>query len=288
MQDLDSQQSESENEDFIKSEMSDENSNELNESSSEEAQLQTFLKLKEHGQSSRTKALRMKENDVIVAIDGSSYHESIDKLVDLLSSGEEDDMWLLTIWRNGKFFEIFTRGPLGGIFEFTRPEESQMIMELFQKREMGQKEEYRIFEALRDVKRVVDVYDTTHTQLAVILPPVWLVQQKMWEPLLAILCVYLITFSVNIYLFILAVVLVGLYLRKGQVTLRRSYGLFQDRQVWAIVAARSDKEAQEMCRNLDEKVNFINAVVKPYKKEVPKPRKKNKSGNVLKVSQQYT
>ena len=288
MQDLDSQQSESENEDFIKSEMSDENSNELNESSSEEAQLQTFLKLKEHGQSSRTKALRLKENDVIVAIDGSSYHESIDKLVDLLSSGEEDDMWLLTVWRNGKFFEIFTRGPLGGIFEFTRPEESQMIMELFQKREMGQKEEYRIFEALRDVKRVVDVYDTTHTQLAVILPPVWLVQQKMWEPLLAILCVYLITFSVNIYLFILAVVLVGLYLRKGQVTLRRSYGLFQDRQVWAIVAARSDKEAQEMCRNLDEKVNFINAVVKPYKKVVPKPRKKNKSGNVLKASQQYT
>ena len=288
MQDLDSQQSESENEDFIKSEMSDENSNEFNESSSEEAQLQTFLKLKEHGQSSRTKALRLKENDVIVAVDGSNYHESIDKLVDLLSSGEEDDMWLLTVWRNGKFFEIFTRGPLGGIFEFTRPEESQMIMELFQKREMGQKEEYRIFEALRDVKRVVDVYDTTHTQLAVILPPVWLVQQKMWEPLLAILCVYLITFSVNIYLFILAVVLVGLYLRKGQVTLRRSYGLFQDRQVWAIVAARSDKEAQEMCRNLDEKVNFINSVLKPYKKEVPKPRKKNKSGNVLKASQQYT
>ena len=288
MQDLDSQQSESENGDFIKSEMSNENSNELNESSSEEAQLQTFLKLKEHGQSSRTKALRLKENDVIVAIDGNSYHESIDKLVDLLSSGEEDDMWLLTVWRNGKFFEIFTRGPLGGIFEFTRPEESQMIMELFQKREMGQKEEYRIFEALRDVKRVVDVYDTTHTQLAVILPPVWLVQQKMWEPLLAILCVYLITFSVNIYLFILAVVLVGLYLRKGQVTLRRSYGLFQDRQVWAIVAARSDKEAQEMCRNLDEKINFINSVVKPYKKEVPKPGKKIKSGNVLKASQQYT
>ena len=288
MQDLDSQQSEMQNGDFIKQEMSSENSNEENETSSEEAQIQTFLKLKEHGQSSRTRALRLKENDVIVAIDGGAYHESIDKLVDMLSSGEEDDMWLLTVWRNGKFFEVFTRGPLGGIFEYTRPEESQMIMEMFQKREMGHKDEYRIFEALRDVKRVVDVYDTTHNQLAVILPPVWLLQQKMWEPLLAILCVYLITFSVNIYLFILAVVLVGLYLRKGQVTLRRSYGLFQDRQVWAIVAARSDKEAQEMCRNLDEKVNFINSVLKPYKKEVPKPRKKNKSGNVLKASQQYT
>ena len=288
MQDLDTQQAQSQNDANPDLDMSNEKLDELQEDKSEESILQTFLKLKEHGQSSRTRALRLKENDIIVAIDGSSYHDSIDNMVDLLSSGEEGDLWLLTIWRNGKFFEVFTRGPLGGIFEFTRPDESQMILELFQKREMGEKEEYRIFEALRDVKRVVDVYDTTHSQVAVILPPVWLLQQKMWEPMLAILCVYLITFSVNIFLFILAVILVALYLRKGQVTLRRSYGMFQDRQVWAILAARSDKEAQEMCRVLDEKVNFINALVKPYKKEVTKPKKINKSGNVLKASQQYT
>lgn len=256
--------------------------------SAEEQIVQSFLQLKEHGQSSRTRALRLKENDVIVAIDGEPYHESIDNMVDLLSSGEEDDTWLLTIWRNGKFFEIFTRGPLGGVFDFTRPEESQMIMELFQKRKMGEKNEYRIFEALRDINRVVDLYDTTHSQTAVILPPIWLLQQKMWEPLLAILCVYLITFSVNIFLFILAVILLGLYFRKGQVTLRRSYGMFQDRQVWAILAARSNLEAQEMCRNLDEKVNFLSPLVKPYKKEQAKTRRRNRSGNVAKASQQYT
>ena len=255
--------------------------------SAEEQIVQSFLQLKEHGQSSRTRALRLKENDVIVAIDGEPYHESIDSMVDILSSGEEDDTWLLTIWRNGKFFEIFTRGPLGGVFDFTRPEESQMIMELFQKRKMGEKNEYRIFEALRDINRVVDVYDTTHSQTAVILPPIWLLQQKMWEPLLAILCVYLITFSVNIFLFILAVILLGLYFRKGQVTLRRSYGMFQDRQVWAILAARSNLEAQEMCRNLDEKVNFLSPLVKPYKKEQAKTKKRNRSGNVAKASQQY-
>ena len=251
MQDLDNQQTQAQTGKSSNLEMSSENLKDLQGASSEEGQLQTFLKLKEHGQSSRTIALRLKENDIVVAIDGNSYHDSIDNMVDLLSSGEEGDKWLLTIWRNGKFFEVFTRGPLGGIFEFTRPDESHMIMELFEKRDMGQKEEYFIFEALRDVKRVVDVYDTTHSQVAVILPPVWLLQQKMWEPLLAILCVYLLTFSVNIFLFILAVILVALYFRKGQVTLRRSYGMFQDRQVWAILAARSNKEAQEMCRNID-------------------------------------
>ena len=193
MQDLDTQQSQNETGNSEDLEIApSENHNVMGEDASDESQLQTFLKLKEHGQSSRTRALRLKEDDVLVAIDGVSYHDTIDNMVDLLSSGEEGDMWLLTIWRNGKFFEIFTRGPLGGIFEFTRPEESQMIMELFHKREMGQKDEYRIYEALRDVKRVVDIYDTTHSQVAVILPPVWLLQQKMWEPLLAILCVCLL------------------------------------------------------------------------------------------------
>ena len=249
--------------------------------------IQSFLKLKEHGQSSRTKALRLKENDVIVAIDGIGYHETIDTMVDMLSSGEDNDLWLLTIWRDGKFFEVFTRGPLGGIFEMTRPDESQMISDLFEKREVGEKGQYKIYEALRDVKRVVDVYDTSHNQIAVILPPIWLFSQKMWEPLLAIICVYLITFSVNIYLFVLAVILVGMYFRKGQVTLRRSYGMFQDRQVWAIIAARTDLEAQQMCRNIDEKVNFINSLVKPFQKNEAQPRRKIKSGNVAKVTEQF-
>ena len=249
--------------------------------------IQSFLKLKEHGQSSRTKALRLKENDVIVAIDGIGYHETIDTMVDMLSSGEDNDLWLLTIWRDGKFFEVFTRGPLGGIFEMTRPDESQMISDLFEKREVGEKGQYKIYEALRDVKRVVDVYDTSYNQIAVILPPIWLFSQKMWEPLLAIICVYLITFSVNIYLFVLAVILVAMYFRKGQVTLRRSYGMFQDRQVWAIIAARSDLEAQQMCRNIDEKVNFINSLVKPFKKNGPQPKRKLKSGNVPKVTAQF-
>ena len=162
-----------------------------------------------------------------------------------------------------------------------------MIADLFKKREVGEKGQYRIYEALRDVKRVVDVYDTSYNQIAVILPPVWLFTQKMWEPLLAIICVYLITFSVNIYLFVLAVILVAMYFRKGQVTLRRSYGMFQDRQVWAIVAARTDLEAQQMCRDLDERVNFINSLVKPFKKVIPKSVRKNKSGNVAKVSQEF-
>ena len=66
-----------------------------------------YLKIVEHGRSSRTKALKLKINDVIVAVDGSEFRSSSDNLVDLLSS-EDDGKWLLSIYRDGQIFDIFT------------------------------------------------------------------------------------------------------------------------------------------------------------------------------------
>ena len=66
MQDLDNQQTQSHTDEPSNLEMSDENLKELQDNASQEGQLQTFLKLKEHGQSSRTRALRLKENDIVV------------------------------------------------------------------------------------------------------------------------------------------------------------------------------------------------------------------------------
>jgi hypothetical protein len=72
MQDLDNQQTQSEVDALSSLEMSDEKLEDFDDNAFKEGQLQTFLKLKEHGQSSRTKALRLKENDIVVAIDGNS------------------------------------------------------------------------------------------------------------------------------------------------------------------------------------------------------------------------
>ena len=43
---------------------------------------------------------------MIVAVDGVGFHDTVDALVDLLSSDDDEDAkWLLTIFRSGKFFE---------------------------------------------------------------------------------------------------------------------------------------------------------------------------------------
>ena len=82
----------------------------------------SFLKLKEHGVYSRTRALRLKEADVIVAVDGVLFHDTTDNLTDILSE-EDIEHWIVTIYRSGVIFEVAVRGPLGGSYEFCKPQE---------------------------------------------------------------------------------------------------------------------------------------------------------------------
>ena len=239
-----------------------------------------LIRLKEHGKSSRSRALRLKPNDTIVAIDGNEFNGDLQEFVDRLAT-EDSDEWLLTIYRDKGFFEIVVRGPIGGTLEFTTSEETETIREAFKSHEVYNRSSYKIYEVLRDIHRRCDIIDTSQSSLAVLLPPIWLLQNRMWEPLVAILSVYVITFNVSLTLFILATILIGVYFRKGQVTLRRSYGLFQDRQVWAILAATDEKKAQEICRAFDPKCKFDHSLVGPSMDEkTKKAAPKRKSGLV--------
>jgi hypothetical protein len=204
----------------------------------------SFLKLKEHGSFSRTRAMRLKENDIIVAVNGDLFHESNDHLTDLLSE-EEVEFWVITIYRAGVIFEVAARGPLGGSYEYCKPQECQSIENALKNHKFHERDDYKIYEVLKDIHKSCDIYDTSYTPLAVYAPPLWLMQQRMWEPLIAIIAVYLITLNVNIFLFILASVLISMYFKRGQLILRRSYSMYQDRTVWITIAAVSELDAQK-------------------------------------------
>ena len=246
------------------------------------ADVTPYLKIAEHGRSSRTRAWKLKMDDVIVAVDGTEFRANSDNLVDLLSS-EDNGQWLLTIWRSGEFFEIFTRGPLGGVLKFTSDEETKIIASKFAERPLVEKSEFKTFEVLKNMHKKCDVYDTTFSQTAVFLPPVWLAQNRMWEPLIAVMSVYLITFNVNILLFIISSILIAVYFKQGQITMRRSYSMFQDFQMWAIVAATDEASVQQTCRTFDPHCDFLRSLVGPPIKNnesTKKNSKRRKSGNV--------
>jgi len=68
----------------------------------------SFLKIKELKLKCRARNLRLKEKDVIVAVDGEPFHGTILEFANILS--EEDKKTLLTIRREDVFFEIITFG----------------------------------------------------------------------------------------------------------------------------------------------------------------------------------
>lgn len=239
----------------------------------------SFLKLKEHGTFSRTRALRLKEADVIIAIDGLLFHDSTDALTDLLSE-EDVEHWIITIYRSGVVFEVAARGPLGGSYKYCEPDECQRIENALKNHKFHPKSDYKIYEVLKDIGKSCDIYDTSYTPLAVYAPPLWLIQQRMWEPLIAIVAVYLITLNVNIFLFILASVLISVYFKRGQLILRRSYSMYQDRTVWITIAATNELEAQKSCRDIDPKCSFPFSLVGPPEIDKLPKKKRKRSGNL--------
>ena len=244
----------------------------------------SFLKLKEHGRFSRTRAMRLKEDDVIVAVDGKLFHDTADNLADVLSE-EDIEHWIITVYRGGVIFEVAARGPLGGIYEYCKPQECQSIEHALKEHKFHSKEDYKIYEVLKDIQKSCDIYDTSYNPLAVYAPPLWLMQQRMWEPLIAIIAVYLITANVNIFLFLLAAVLISIYFKRGQLILRRSYSMYQDRQVWITIAAVGELEAQKTCRDIDPKCKFPFSLVGPPKQDASnKSRKKRRRSGELNVS----
>ena len=109
----------------------------------------------------------------------------------------------------------------------------------------------------------------------------------MWEPFIAVTSVYLITFNVNLILFLISSLLIAVYFKQGQVTIRRSYSMFQEFQVWAIIAATNEATVQQICRKFDPKCDFLKSLVGPPSKseeDNKNKKKKRKSGNVASVS----
>lgn len=244
-------------------------------------QLNSFIALKEVARVSRGKALRLQADDVIVAIDGQLFQGSIEDFLDILDECDEEVGVLLTIWRKGVIYNIIARGPLGGTFEHVRADIAEQVSRDFETADIGPRADYEIFEVLRDLHRNAEIIETRPSEVAVYLPPVWLAQNRLWEPLLAVSAIYGVTFAVHWVVFVFAAILLGLYFKRAQIALLRSFAIYRDKQMWLIVAARSMLEAQQVARKFDPKMRFRNSLVgDPVPDEPEKPAKKRRRSSV--------
>jgi hypothetical protein len=246
----------------------------LNNENTDEIQTAApFLTLSELKLKCRARNLRLKEGDVIVAVDSEPFHGSILEFTNILS--EEDKKTLLTIRRDNVFFEIIAFGTLGATFKFTSPEETIEIENALKEHKIFSVEDYKIFEVLRNIKRRTEIIDMTESPMSWLIPPFWLIQNKLWEVLLVTISVYSITFSVAWWMFAITWVLLAIYFNKGQTTILRSFSIYRDKHFWLVLAGINEEEIQKVCRKLDPKCTFDYPLVPPPPQELSKNRKRS-------------
>ena len=237
----------------------------------------TYLAIKELRAISRARSLRLQPEDVIVAIDGAPFHKDIETFLDIMFECDPENGRVLTIWRKGTLFNVLARGPLGCVLEHAKPDVSDKATDDFQTFNVEPIESYITFEVLRDIYRNCMVLDTRLSPMAMIFPPLWLMQNRLWEVLIATFLIYGSTLAVHWVLFVLAYVLLSMYFRKAHLVLRRSFAMMRGRHIWLVVAEKSELEVQRLCRRMDPKCVFVPDLVgPPVVDEPPKKRRRRR------------
>ncbi len=157
----------------------------------------TYLAIKELRAISRARSLRLQPEDLIVAIDGAPFHKDIETFLDIMFECDPENGRVLTIWRKGILFNVLARGPLGCVLEHAKPDMSDKATEDFQTFNVDPIESYITFEVLRDIYRNCMVLDTRLSPMAMIFPPLWLIQNRLWEVLIATFLIYGSTLAVH-------------------------------------------------------------------------------------------
>ena len=213
-----------------------------------------FIQIKSVGRFSFARELRLRDGDVIVAIDGLRSESDIIKLENQLD--DVDEPILVTLFRDGHFLPIFVSKKLGCPLEYAPSEVSEAVALKLEGHEFDKPQNYRSYEALRDVRRHVFLYEAENSKFVTYFPVLWLLNYRMWEPLFAVLASYAVCFLIHPLVFLLIYPLVSFYFARAQVNLIRGYGLFSEHYFWLIMAARSDEEAMTICRQFDPKCQF--------------------------------
>ncbi len=216
-----------------------------------------FIQIKLLSRVSHGRDLRLRDGDIIVAIDGALNTNDIKAFRALGDQAKlNEEKMLLTICRGEIVYDVFAEGRLGADLDYADAEASSAAAALFAKHHMGPKDHYQIYEALRDVQRHVVLYGTEYSPIAAIAPPVWLLQHRAWEPLAAVIAAYATALVVHWGVFAATVILMAVYFHRIQFRLIRNYSLFTEHYFWHVCAARTSAEAQLICRQIDPKCKF--------------------------------
>lgn len=225
-----------------------------------------LLKIATDGIAIQDYVKRLKESDILVAVDGELYLDGPAKLNDKFKMEAGDEAkWLLTFWRDGQLFDILLRAPIQSQFGLATEQESEWALEQFSAHVYGEFSDYQNFEIYRDVHGVCDVLSLEKDPVAFILPSLWCLKYRLFPPLAAIVAAYLVTFFINIFLFLLTYIILSRFVYISQDNILRSFTLYAGKSHYMTIASTNENDVSAIIKKIDpqNKIRFeANAIKK--------------------------
>ena len=213
-----------------------------------------LLKIATDGIAIQDYVKRLKESDILVAVDGELYLDGPAKLNDkfIMEAGDEAK-WLLTFWRDGQLFDILLRAPIQSQFGLATEQESEWALEQFSTHVYGEFSEYQNYEIYRDVRGICDVLSLEKDPVAFILPSLWCLKYRLFPPLAAIVAAYLVTFFINIFLFLLTYIILSRFVYISQDNILRSFTLYAGKSHYMTIASTNENDVSAIVKKIDPK-----------------------------------
>ena len=211
-----------------------------------------LLKIATNGLSIPDYVKKLKEADILVAIDGKLYEDGPANLREMfLSKQGEEAKWLLTLWRDGQVFDILITMPIESKFGLATEEETSWAKEEFQKHVYGDFKSYQNFEIYRDSHNICDILSLEKDPMAGFFPALWLLKYRLFPPLGVVLVSYGLTFFINVYLFLITYIILSRFIHVSQENILRSFTLFSGKKHYMTIAGTNEKDVGVIVKNID-------------------------------------
>ncbi len=220
-----------------------------------------FLKIKSIRTLSNAFNMKLKEGDVILALDGELINKNYEDLSKELQKIKERK--ILTLFRDGVFFNTFVYGSLGVVCENESSADIPELENFNSKYKIDLDAFYQQFEVFKKIGNPAILLNTSPSILASLAPPFWMIENRLWNFLGISLVFYMVLIMISPWLFFLGWVLKSWYVGNCQIDILRLFYRLNNYSQSLSFCAISEKEAQELSRKFDSKIDFYYSYLEP-------------------------
>ena len=232
--------------------------------------------------------LGLKKNDVIAGVNGEPFYGTRKEFNGLFDFEDDDSSAMspivLTIEREGAFFNVIAEMRVICAFKEIDPTFSADLEDFQTKLRNATSKELLEYLIYYDINKNADILAKSRSLMAMVAPPLWLLNQRVPEAAAVSVLAGVLTFAVHPILGAIYYAILCLYVGREQMNLAMSFMNFKRMIFLQPIAATSELEAQETAIAIDNALYFILpshglTQVKPKKR-----KKTNKNPNVPEVA----